>query len=311
MPKPNRKAKLKVFHVYPILASWLGLSMMFVSTSNSAATVSLLVPAYAHPCCDEGRAMWSGLAVAAQTLGQRLHVILNPASGPGQQADAGYFQPLRELHQAGAKIYGYIPTQFGDRDPSQVAADVDHYVDFYPGWIDGFFIDEMSNDLADTAYYLALRNYVKVNTGPFQVIANPGTPFIHDSSGGSAGFEITDFALVADLFVSVENTAEEYRRQYISPPWGEGLEPTRIAHLIHSTAEDWDPELLDLALQRGAGVIYLTDDILPNPYDRLPSYWDEEVAAASPVPLPSGLSMLISGLGLTALIKRKKGKTGD
>ena len=39
-------------------------------------------------------------------------------------------------------------------------------------------------------------------------------------------------------------------------------------------------EYLSIARRRGATWIYVTDDTLSNPWDRLPAYWDEEVAAA-------------------------------
>ncbi len=31
------------------------------------------------------------------------------------------------------------------------------------------------------------------------------------------------------------------------------------------------------AAQLKVGYVFITDDVLPNPYDRLPSYWDDEV----------------------------------
>jgi hypothetical protein len=33
------------------------------------------------------------------------------------------------------------------------------------------------------------------------------------------------------------------------------------------------------AAQLKVGYVFLTDDVGPNPYDRLPSYWDAEVEA--------------------------------
>jgi hypothetical protein len=34
---------------------------------------------------------------------------------------------------------------------------------------------------------------------------------------------------------------------------------------------------IDLAISRRAGFVYITDDILSNPWDRLPTYWAQEV----------------------------------
>jgi hypothetical protein len=38
---------------------------------------------------------------------------------------------------------------------------------------------------------------------------------------------------------------------------------------------------LDLAVQRNAGGIYVTDDVLPNPWNRLPTYWSALVDAVA------------------------------
>ena len=36
---------------------------------------------------------------------------------------------------------------------------------------------------------------------------------------------------------------------------------------------------LALAVSHNVGSIFITDHVMPNPYDRLPVYWDQEVAA--------------------------------
>jgi len=32
-----------------------------------------------------------------------------------------------------------------------------------------------------------------------------------------------------------------------------------------------------LAVQRNIGLVYVTDDVMPNPWDKLPTYWQEKV----------------------------------
>lgn len=38
-------------------------------------------------------------------------------------------------------------------------------------------------------------------------------------------------------------------------------------------------EEVEKAKEAGIGWIYVTDDVLPNPWDTLPSYWEAEIAA--------------------------------
>ena len=93
--------------------------------------------------------MWNKL-IETQTNhpDMQLHVIFNPASGPGATRDPNYVTenkdgmngPLLELKNAGAKIYGYVATTYAVRSIDLVKADIDLYVDtLYPTLIDGFF----------------------------------------------------------------------------------------------------------------------------------------------------------------------------
>lgn len=36
---------------------------------------------------------------------------------------------------------------------------------------------------------------------------------------------------------------------------------------------------IELAVKRNAGTIYVTDDVLPNPWDTLPTYWTNKLTA--------------------------------
>ncbi|HLK14652.1 MAG TPA: PEP-CTERM sorting domain-containing protein, partial [Fimbriimonadaceae bacterium] len=59
---------------------------------------------------------------------------------------------------------------------------------------------------------------------------------------------------------------------------------------------------------RNAGSVFVTDQVydpnqgLFNPYDQLPSYWDQEVAALAPEPG----TLLVVGLGSALLLRSRK-----
>ncbi|TWU51600.1 Spherulation-specific family 4 [Rubripirellula reticaptiva] len=98
-------------------------------TALWAATVDVLVPAYPNPCCDGGANMWSALISTASdpNCNFQLHVIFNPASGPGTSRDGNHVDasgagPLRDLRGAGGITYGYVATGFGDRSIAVVKA---------------------------------------------------------------------------------------------------------------------------------------------------------------------------------------------
>ena len=66
------------------------------------------------------------------------------------------------------------------------------------------------------------------------------------------------------------------------PSWICDIDASSICLLYHSAKSA--PEMLD-SVARGkelnAGFMYITDDVLNNPWDRLPSFYKEEVAALS------------------------------
>jgi hypothetical protein len=51
-------------------------------------------------------------------------------------------------------------------------------------------------------------------------------------------------------------------------------------------------------------MIYVTDDTMPNPYDVLPSYWQQEVERAAAVPAPGALAL--SGAGALAWLAGRR-----
>jgi hypothetical protein len=63
-------------------------------------------------------------------------------------------------------------------------------------------------------------------------------------------------------------------------PWFLQVRPGRIANLVYDVpTADAMGAALGKAIQFNAGYVYLTDDVLSNPWDTLPPYWEEQVEA--------------------------------
>src|SRR5207248_452490 len=83
----------------------------------------LVVPAYVHPSTAAGtpdQIFWGRLAVASKALGQRLIVIINPDSGPGNAFDQSYKDEIDALHLNDSKVLGYVATNYAQPLPAQV-----------------------------------------------------------------------------------------------------------------------------------------------------------------------------------------------
>lgn len=255
--------------------------------------------------------MWSELIAAAATPSRAfaLRVVFNPASGPGSAPDPNYVDgngqgPLPSLHAAGAIVYGYVATGFGARPGSEIRADIDAYlIGHYAGLVDGIFFDELSTDLARVGDGLGYAVHVALRSPTALTIGNPGTTGVVNPSGQTL-YSAFDYAGVFDILVTAEETGNAYRASYASPVYLSAKPASGFAHLIHSDGA-FDPALLTLAANRKAGVLYVTDDLLANPYDRLPTDWTAFLAAiaaapptAVPIASPLVLVLLVSILVL-------------
>lgn len=287
---------------------------------TAQAALQLLVPAYENPCCQQGPAMWQQLLEAAQDPNRQyeIGIILNPLSGPGTERDPNFLDaqnngPLADLKAAGARVYGYVSTDYTDRSMALVQQEIAAYLTgHYAGFTDGVFLDEVSNDLADLGYYQTLRAYID-NTQPGSVaIGNPGTPYLNNPSGQQQ-YSPTDYLEAFNILVSFESVAQEYLNEYVHFAYLEQSTPEAIAHIIYSQP-DWDDSLFDLAISRGAGVLYISDDTLPNPYDRLPHYWQQlvsrlqqgSVTPTAAIPVSDTAGLLIAAMLAWRLQRRLK-----
>ncbi len=263
--------------------------------------------------------MWSSLISTAGDANRNfeLHAIFNPASGPGVSRDPNYLDnsgngPLNDFRLAGGITYGYVATGNATRSLDDVKADVNAYLrGDYAGFVDGIFFDEMSNDLANVGYYKELHNYAKSLQASARTLGNPGTTFVNNPSGQST-FNASDYVNSLETIVSFENTNDEYANNYTSFAYLENLDSRKIAHIVH-TQSVWDTTLLDKASKRGAEFLFVTDDILPNPYDKLPSYWGQftsDVSAfnVTAVPEPSSMSLLAAAISALVIAGKSMSK---
>jgi hypothetical protein len=266
--------------------SQYGLLLLLILSSDVcfAQRIDLLIPAYANPCCEPGNAMWATLLESAQSNQDvRLHVIFNPDNGPGLNVDANYLSadgtgPLPSLKQAGAIIYGYVATNFATKSMDEVKADIDAYFDnFYVGQIDGVFLDEMSNNLAFSSYYRQINDYVKSKIALASVIGNPGIATTINPDQQSV-FSVSDYIDSVDVLVTFEGSFDGYAVNDSSARLLATLPAQNNANIIYATPQ-WDNAIATLIDEHKVGLVFVTSDVLNNPYDQLPEYWSTMLTA--------------------------------
>jgi hypothetical protein len=230
-----------------------------------------MVPAYLYPDWWNAGNGWYRICDAMNVSGGPSTAIMNPASGPGTAANADYQRVIDYCHARGQRVIAYVHSSYGGRALADVMADVDASYRFYPA-IDGIFVDEMSNDPATLAYYQLLRAHVQAKPGPHLVVGNPGID-------AETGWQLDRWAV--DELVIFEGTAESYMR-WSPPAWAFAHPASRLSNLVHAAGDATTlAQVCARSKSQNAGYMYVTDDILPNPWDTLPAepYWSSEIAA--------------------------------
>ena len=232
-----------------------------------APRLRLLVPAYFYPAGD-GWKEWERLFDSPAR--PALAVIVNPASGPGAQADPNYLKVLDRAKKADLLLLGYVTTSYGKRTAEDVKADVDRWLHLYPG-IQGIFFDEQASAADKLEYQTALYDYVRREKKRSLVVTNPGTVCAEEYLSKPA------------LDVGCLFEGPQAKDGFGLPGWV-GQHARRVAVLSYQVEKaERMQQYVKQAADKGLGYIYVTDAAGANPWDRLPRYWNEEIAAVQEV----------------------------
>lgn len=222
-------------------------------TGEELAPGGTIIPLYTYPTDPT----WEVVAAAkADHPEVAVVAIINPDSGPGTRLDPTYAAGITMLQDAGVVVIGYVYTSYAERAANVVQTDISTYASFYPQ-LDGIMFDEMSNVEGDEAYYAELTSFTE-GFGMTMTVGNPGTD-------------------VPESFVGTVDTLFIYEDEGLPDPmslggWTDAYERTNFAIIPHSVAS-LDAGFVSAALTH-VGYVYATDDVLPNPWDSLPSYFD-------------------------------------
>lgn len=269
------------------LARGLALATAIVAATFAAPAtaradqITALVPAYFYPTWWSG-SPWDQLNAAAAKI--PIEAIMNPASGPGGGVNSDYVHAVNALRAAGGKVIGYVSTSYGSRPAADVFADIDAYLEWYS--VDGIFLDEMGNQLGDLDY-TAIYQYIKLKSSligrDLHVVGNPGTPFAPTETYLQAADTLVIFE--GPLTNPDPNGASfklyPTKGPYTGLPlWFQCYPRERFANLVYGVPTPLTMlAALVKAVGYNAGYVFLTNDQLPNPWDTLPPYWDQEVNA--------------------------------
>jgi len=225
--------------------------------------LTLLVPAYFYPA-EQGLREWDRLIAAAEKV--PIVAIANPASGPGERIDPNYDNVIVRASKAGVKVIGYVTLSYGKRPVADVDADVDRWLAFHPQ-ITGIFFDEQPSDEANVDHCGMVYSHAKRKLPKGLLVSNPGVACHPKYFTGTRVDAICIFEHHQgfDDFHRPTELAELEGRRFVALPYKTADQPAmrqRLGKLLHEKI----------------GYAYVTDHDGANPWDRLPAYWDAEVA---------------------------------
>lgn len=232
------------------------------SAKSELESTMILLPAYFYPAGPELQ-HWERLLKSPNA--NRILAIFNPASGPGEQVDANYTSILDRAASVGLHRLGYVTTSYAKRPIQEVQAEVDKWIQLYPR-IEGIFFDEQASGAEAVEYQRQLYQYVRVQKKLRYVVTNPGTEcnenFFKTTTADSCclyeGFEVTSALKM--------------------PEWTKRYKPERMTVLAYRVkSSEQMRAAAKLILQQGSGLFFITDGDLPNPWNRLPDYWEDEL----------------------------------
>ncbi|MDQ6862348.1 MAG: spherulation-specific family 4 protein [Thermoproteota archaeon] len=239
-----------------------GLAIVTLHPSDNAKAQSsrlisgTIMPLYIYPT----NPSWSTVATIKDAHPKvPIVVIANPNSGPGNSPDSNFVNGINKLRAHGVVVIGYVATGYGSKSLAYLGGQINKYRSWYN--VNGILFDEMSNVAGNENYYRTLSNYAK-SLGLSYTVGNPGT----DVPATYVG--------TVDTILIYEN------RGYPSLGYLDGWHS-------HYNKSNWgmtsfgDPYLSQLWIayaKQYVGYIFITNDVLPNPYDSLPSYFSTLVS---------------------------------
>jgi hypothetical protein len=246
---------------------WLGalaIGLLLSSTACAAdPPVRLLVPAYFYPA-GEGLKAWERLIASAAKA--PIVAIVNPGSGPGTAVDANYRTVFERARGSKITLIGYVTLGYAKRPVAAVNADVDRWLTFYPE-VQGIFFDEQPSGAEGAPFAAECFAYARRKIRDARIVSNPGVVCAVDY--------LKDEGSPTVCLFEHETGIDAYQ----PPDWAARFGSDRFAVLLYRVAgADGMRRSLRAAARKRAGFLYITDAGGANPWDRLPSYWDDEVA---------------------------------
>jgi hypothetical protein len=241
---------------------------LFISTQIFLyeSTPQLFVPFYLHTTKDSPAVQQ--LALASKSLS--VVAVINPNNGPTDgQPDVNITSSVETLLGAGILLLGYTASLYGTRDLNEVISDVNKYSGWKPEYkLNGIFLDQASAELDKIDYYKQIYNYTRKQFGcKSKTFTGVGTNVDEVFFGD-------DKNRTADTIVIFEDDYDNWVNFKFSS-YTKSRAESELCAIIHSCPKENMKDAVDIAVNNNIGFIYVTDRQMNNPFDALPTYFED------------------------------------
>ncbi len=231
------------------------LAIFLLATAAPVHATGLILPIYGNTTAQFNAAIEAAKVVP-------VIAVINPDDGPGWRKDNFIAGKVAALKAAGAKIAGYIATEYTSLSLSDAKAAMDSYIKWYG--VNGFFLDEMSDSPGKVNYYRSIKGYA-AGKGR-SIVGNPGTK------------APAALANVTDVVINYEDPYSRGFGGFVQPSWAAAVPATRCGAIVYSAGGNLMTAIIDRAITQRCGWIYVTDKNEPDPFGSMASYLATEVA---------------------------------
>ena len=261
----NRRSLRRGAFALAAVVAAAGFTHLPAAQAQSSPQITIAVPAYFKDGADWDRVL--DTAAVGWVIGHPD----TPADGK-YKSEKELADRLAAAKAKGKKTLVYVTAGYDKVSAAVVADRVDSALAAYPG-VDGVFLDEILYNECDKYKALAtgsgsLKGIKARNPGTL-VVLNPGAPMLACYKGLADGYlnlERADANVKEWLDnVNLPGNYSEYNWMF-----GSDIRP-QMWQMVHSVPADRMAAAADDAVSRNATVLFLTPELMPNPYDNLPS----------------------------------------
>jgi hypothetical protein len=225
-------------------------------TVVSMKSGGLVIPMYTSDPTED----WDRLYVyQKQYPNMDFYVVVNRNSGPGD-FNTAFDKGIEKMQSANITVLGYVWTDYGRLDESKVKSDIELWGTQYG--VDGIFLSGMSYPgcgcPGTPEYYKELSSYAD----------ELGMPITVGDAGALVGMsDYLDSVDVINIYVNQglpdENEIAEKTSSASPSKWS--IVPYGVSSIEQSYFD---------AIRSSVGFVYVTDETGPNPWAKLPSYFE-------------------------------------